>query len=131
MLRYLTAENRTGNISVADVQKDLAMSREEIEADLRLLNLVNHGGGTYLITASMGDESIEVTPEPAGQALAEPVRLFPMMARAVSLALDLLEGQVALEGKTPVSYTHLRAHETVLDLVCRLLLEKKKNKKTK
>ena len=25
-----------------------------------------------------------------------------------------------------VSYTHLRAHETVLDLVCRLLLEKKK-----
>ena len=27
-----------------------------------------------------------------------------------------------------VSYTHLRAHETVLDLVCRLLLEKKKRK---
>ena len=27
-----------------------------------------------------------------------------------------------------VSYTHLRAHETVLDLVCRLLLEKKKYK---
>ena len=31
----------------------------------------------------------------------------------------------------PVSYTHLRAHETVLDLVCRLLLEKKKKAKTK
>src|SRR5665811_2578020 len=29
-------------------------------------------------------------------------------------------------GQYPVSYTHLRAHETVLDLVCRLLLEKKK-----
>ena len=29
-------------------------------------------------------------------------------------------------GTGPVSYTHLRAHETVLDLVCRLLLEKKK-----
>src|SRR5665811_985173 len=29
----------------------------------------------------------------------------------------------------PVSYTHLRAHETVLDLVCRLLLEKKKKQK--
>ena len=28
---------------------------------------------------------------------------------------------------TPVSYTHLRAHETVLDIVCRLLLENKKN----
>ena len=30
----------------------------------------------------------------------------------------------------PVSYTHLRAHETVLDLVCRLLLEKKKHTHT-
>ena len=29
-----------------------------------------------------------------------------------------------------VSYTHLRAHETVLDLVCRLLLEKKKKPDT-
>ena len=28
-------------------------------------------------------------------------------------------------GVGPVSYTHLRAHETVLDLVCRLLLETK------
>ena len=27
--------------------------------------------------------------------------------------------------REPVSYTHLRAHETVLDLVCRLLLENK------
>eukprot|EP00828_Plagiopyla_frontata_P028838 TRINITY_DN3726_c0_g1_i3.p2 TRINITY_DN3726_c0_g1~~TRINITY_DN3726_c0_g1_i3.p2 ORF type:complete len:136 (-),score=21.04 TRINITY_DN3726_c0_g1_i3:24-431(-) len=30
---------------------------------------------------------------------------------------------------TAVSYTHLRAHETGRNLVCRLLLEKKKNKK--
>ena len=42
-----------------------------------------------------------------------------------------LEGALGFEA---VSYTHLRAHETVLDLVCRLLLEKKqknhrKNKK--
>src|SRR5450756_2816444 len=29
----------------------------------------------------------------------------------------------------PVSYTHLRAHETRHDLVCRLLLEKKKKKR--
>src|SRR5665811_276177 len=35
-----------------------------------------------------------------------------------------------LHRSEPVSYTHLRAHETVLDLVCRLLLEKKKKKKT-
>ena len=43
------------------------------------------------------------------------------------------DGSVVAERRAPsghgpdaVSYTHLRAHETVLDLVCRLLLEKKK-----
>ena len=34
--------------------------------------------------------------------------------------------EMALHMPTAVSYTHLRAHETVLDLVCRLLLEKQK-----
>ena len=42
--------------------------------------------------------------------------------------------EIAYFGLAPrfiaVSYTHLRAHETVLDLVCRLLLEKKNNKIT-
>ena len=33
-------------------------------------------------------------------------------------------------GYNPVSYTHLRAHETVLDLVCRILLAQKKKKTT-
>ena len=37
----------------------------------------------------------------------------------------LNEGDYLVRGFNPVSYTHLRAHETVLDLVCRLLLEKK------
>ena len=37
----------------------------------------------------------------------------------------------ALQEKGAVSYTHLRAHETVLDLVCRLLLEKKTKTKEK
>ena len=44
-------------------------------------------------------------------------------ARRALQALDTTFG-VTL-GRTTVSYTHLRAHETVLDLVCRLLLEKK------
>ena len=39
------------------------------------------------------------------------------------------------EGRTPlicpVSYTHLRAHETLMNLVCRLLLEKKKTVREK
>src|SRR5450756_2399345 len=34
--------------------------------------------------------------------------------------------KAALISAVPVSYTHLRAHETRHDLVCRLLLEKKK-----
>mgnify|MGYP003381707158 CR=1 FL=1 len=34
--------------------------------------------------------------------------------------------RVELINGDPVSYTHLRAHETVLDLVCPLLLETKK-----
>ena len=45
--------------------------------------------------------------------------------RLAALALAVLFGAA-----DPVSYTHLRAHETVLDLVCRLLLEKKKTKHT-
>ena len=44
-----------------------------------------------------------------------------LMAKKISNA-------VIVEQYIPVSYTHLRAHETVLDLVCRLLLEKKKKK---
>ena len=48
---------------------------------------------------------------------------------AVYLAL-LKPGDTIL-GMSPVSYTHLRAHETVLDIVCRLLLETTKNYNTK
>ena len=54
-----------------------------------------------------------------------------------SLGIDIAKKSfdVALvkeRGVCAVSYTHLRAHETVLDLVCRLLLEKKKkNRQTK
>src|SRR5665811_596456 len=42
---------------------------------------------------------------------------------------SLCRNTVSSPRSTAVSYTHLRAHETVLDLVCRLLLEKKKKKK--
>ena len=59
--------------------------------------------------------------------------------RAVEHALDVHPGDQLVPGEAElgerahreepgvvaVSYTHLRAHETVLDLVCRLLLEKK------
>ena len=38
----------------------------------------------------------------------------------------LCNGLGEFDNEIPVSYTHLRAHATVLDLLCRLLLEKKK-----
>ena len=47
--------------------------------------------------------------------------------RLQRLTLGLI-ALLAIGWAQTVSYTHLRAHETVLDLVCRLLLEKKKIK---
>ena len=49
-------------------------------------------------------------------------RRLPLSTEDVSVAVTTREPTPP----KPVSYTHLRAHETVLDLVCRLLLEKKK-----
>src|SRR5450756_1148160 len=42
-----------------------------------------------------------------------------------SACVQRREGEGWADGGMPVSYTHLRAHETRHDLVCRLLLEKK------
>ena len=48
----------------------------------------------------------------------------------IEIMSDTLEVHAAAissyEGVEPVSYTHLRAHETPEHLVCRLMLEKKK-----
>src|SRR5450756_1294128 len=63
-------------------------------------------------------------------------QLFSQIALAAAAAfpaevdmrhLHFLATSVSVWGA--VSYTHLRAHETRHDLVCRLLLEKKKKKK--
>src|SRR5450759_1371299 len=55
--------------------------------------------------------------------------LFVMVSRLVAQkGVDLVLGafdQMMSLPINPVSYTHLRAHETRHDLVCRLLLEKK------
>ena len=42
----------------------------------------------------------------------------------IKLEVDRIWHLACPASPVPVSYTHLRAHETVLDLVCRLLLEK-------
>ena len=46
-----------------------------------------------------------------------------------SLEGGKIYGMIGPNGAGTVSYTHLRAHETGRNLVCRLLLEKKKKKK--
>eukprot|EP00657_Telonema_sp_P-1_P009721 TRINITY_DN3959_c0_g2_i1.p1 TRINITY_DN3959_c0_g2~~TRINITY_DN3959_c0_g2_i1.p1 ORF type:complete len:323 (+),score=107.91 TRINITY_DN3959_c0_g2_i1:19-987(+) len=70
--------------------------------------------------AASGQLPQAVKSEPADGAGVTPGRA----GRVVGSTLGSLLGG----GDVPVSYTHLRAHETVLDLVCRLLLEKKKQK---
>src|SRR5665811_2472667 len=60
---------------------------------------------------------------------AHPLSFQPKWVRSSTRSyprFNLAMGRSLRFGSRPVSYTHLRAHETVLDLVCRLLLEKKK-----
>eukprot|EP00658_Telonema_sp_P-2_P029560 TRINITY_DN22478_c0_g1_i1.p1 TRINITY_DN22478_c0_g1~~TRINITY_DN22478_c0_g1_i1.p1 ORF type:complete len:118 (-),score=17.54 TRINITY_DN22478_c0_g1_i1:104-457(-) len=57
---------------------------------------------------------------------------FWWLSAKMSSSLQALDSKKAGESKgitpAPVSYTHLRAHETPEHLVCRLLLEKKKKR---
>ena len=46
---------------------------------------------------------------------------------ALNITFDI-DKDLTKQTNKSVSYTHLRAHETRHDLVCRLLLEKKKNR---
>src|SRR5664280_3383764 len=57
-----------------------------------------------------------------------PVSINPFKCRSTVLGYLLQHSFNITVWYIAVSYTHLRAHETVLDLVCRLLLEKKKKK---
>src|SRR5450759_128599 len=51
--------------------------------------------------------------------------------RAVDTQGQTIDFLLTAQRDEPVSYTHLRAHETRHDLVCRLLLEKKKRRPPK
>src|SRR5450756_2144680 len=82
-------------------------SREQIQA------LVDAGMDVARINRSHGDQE-------AHELVYRNVRAAAQASgRAVAVLVDL-------QGPKTVSYTHLRAHETRHDLVCRLLLEKKK-----
>ena len=64
---------------------------------------------------------------------AQPVPCVAMCPAGVDVPgyISLLKAGRYDDAVRPVSYTHLRAHETGRNLVCRLLLEKKKKQRTK
>src|SRR5674536_387407 len=55
-------------------------------------------------------------------------RMPARSAASIWLRISASSGETITVGPAPVSYTHLRAHETPEHLVCRLLLEKQKKK---
>ena len=61
----------------------------------------------------------------------EPTEGRKLHSRSVPTIGGIIIFAAIIFSYSPVSYTHLRAHETVLDLVCRLLLEKKTQQKKK
>src|SRR5665648_1213957 len=76
-----------------------------------------------------GNESLE-SAEEAAKNLEIPWHVLDFTKEFKSIVIDYFCNEY-LAGRTPnpVSYTHLRAHETRHDLVRRLLLEKKKKNK--
>jgi proteasome accessory factor C len=69
----------------------LKVSDQELREDMSVLNVVNFGAGTYVLYAEIHpDGSIEVDPEPYGDAFARPARLLPVEAKALIAAIDLI-----------------------------------------
>jgi proteasome accessory factor C len=77
-------------LPVADVKERLHVTEEELRDDIDLLNVVNFGGGTYVLYAELQGDGIEVDAEPYGDNFARPARLLPLEAKALVAAIDLL-----------------------------------------
>ena len=75
-------------LSLADVVDRLHVSEEELRDDIDLLNVVNFGGGTYVLYAELQGDEIEVDAEPYGDNFAKPARLLPLEAKALVAAID-------------------------------------------
>jgi len=73
----------------ADVCDELGISVKELTSDIDVLNVVNFGGGTYVLYAEVVGEEIEVDPEAYGDSFARPARLLPLEAKALVAAIDL------------------------------------------
>ena len=55
-----------------------------------MLNVVNFGGGSYVLYAEVQGDEIDVDPEPYSDNFARPARLLPLEAKALVAAIDLL-----------------------------------------
>ena len=77
-------------LDVAQLRESLHISDEELREDIDVLNVVNFGGGSYVLYAELQGDTIEVDPEPYGDNFAKPARLLPLEAKALVAAIDLL-----------------------------------------
>ena len=77
---------------MAEVCERLQISEEELREDVNVLNVVNFGGGSYVLYAEIKEEEgeIEVDPEPYSDNFDRPARLLPVEAKALVAAIDLI-----------------------------------------
>jgi proteasome accessory factor C len=83
------AAREGSRLSVDRVLEELNVSREELREDIDVLNVVNFGGGTYVLYAEIDGDEIEVDPDTYGDNFARPARLLPLEAKALVAAIDL------------------------------------------
>jgi predicted DNA-binding transcriptional regulator YafY len=81
-----------GRVKIAEVCERLQLSEEELREDVNVLNVVNFGGGSYVLYAEIKEEEgeIEVDPEPYSDNFDRPARLLPVEAKALVAAIDLI-----------------------------------------
>ncbi|HEU4975806.1 MAG TPA: WYL domain-containing protein [Baekduia sp.] len=78
-------------LRVDEVCEALQVSDAELREDVNVLNVVNFGGGSYVLYAEVHDDgTIEVDPEPYSDNFARPARLLPVEAKALVAAIDLI-----------------------------------------
>ena len=84
------AAKETKRLSVIDLCQRFELSEEELRDDIDVLNVVNFGGGTYVLYAEVRGDVIEIDSEPYGDSFARPARLLPLEAKALVAAIDLV-----------------------------------------
>jgi proteasome accessory factor C len=78
-------------LQLTEVCEALQISDSELREDVNVLNVVNFGGGSYVLYAEIHDDgSIVVDPEPYSDNFARPARLLPVEAKALIAAIDLI-----------------------------------------